>query len=44
MAETVTIQGQSYLRRNPLGVLGLSFILLMLAWYNGLISPHGLGN
>jgi hypothetical protein len=20
------------------------FILLMLAWYNGLISPHGLGN
>ena len=27
--------------------VGLSvalFILLMLAWYNGLISPHGLGN
>lgn len=20
------------------------FILLMLAWYNGLISPHGIGN
>lgn len=27
--------------------VGLSvglFILLMLAWYNGLITPHGLGN
>jgi hypothetical protein len=20
------------------------FILLMLAWYNGMISPHGVGN
>ena len=28
MAETVTINGQSYLKRNPLGVLGLSFITL----------------
>ena len=28
MAETVTIQGQSYLKRNPLGVLGLGFITL----------------
>jgi hypothetical protein len=27
--------------------VGLSvalFILLMVAWYNGLISPHGVGN
>lgn len=28
MAETVTIEGQSYLKRNPLGVLGLSFITI----------------
>ena len=28
MAETVTIQGQPYLKRNPLGVLGLGFITL----------------
>ena len=28
MAETVTIAGQSYLKRNPLGVLGLAFITL----------------
>ena len=28
MAETVTIQGQSYLKRNPLGVLALTFITL----------------
>jgi hypothetical protein len=28
MAETVTIEGQSYLKRNPLGVLGLTFITL----------------
>jgi hypothetical protein len=36
MAETVMIQGQSYLKRNPLGVLGLSFITLGiygLYWY-----------
>ena len=36
MAETVTINGQSYLKRNPLGVLGLSFITLGiygLYWY-----------
>ncbi|HEY7659799.1 MAG TPA: DUF4234 domain-containing protein [Actinomycetota bacterium] len=36
MAETVTIEGQSYLKRNPLGVLGLSFITLGiygLYWY-----------
>jgi len=26
MAETVTIRGESYLKRNPLGVLGLSLI------------------
>ena len=36
MAETVTIQGQPYLKRNPLGVLGLSLITLGiygLYWY-----------
>jgi hypothetical protein len=36
MAETVTINGQSYLKRNPLGVLGLSLITLGiygLYWY-----------
>jgi Domain of unknown function (DUF4234) len=36
LAETVTIDGQAYLKRNPLGVLGLSFITLgiyFLYWY-----------
>jgi hypothetical protein len=36
MAETVTINGQQYLKRNPLGVLGLSFItfgIYGLYWY-----------
>ena len=36
MAETVTIQGQSYLRRNPLGVLGLTLItfgIYAFYWY-----------
>ena len=36
MAETVTTQGQQYLKRNPLGVLGLSFITLgvyFFVWY-----------
>ncbi len=36
MAETVTIEGKSYLKRNPLGVLGLSFITLgvyFFVWY-----------
>ena len=36
MAETVSIQGQEYLKRNPLGVLGLSFITIgiyFLYWY-----------
>ena len=36
MAETVTIQGQGYLKRNPLGVLGLTIITLGiygLYWY-----------
>jgi hypothetical protein len=36
MAELVTIEGESYLKRNPLGVLGLSFITLGiygLYWY-----------
>jgi hypothetical protein len=36
VAETVTIQGESYLKRNPLGVLGLTIITLGiygLYWY-----------
>jgi hypothetical protein len=36
MAETVTIEGQTYLKRNPLGVLGLTLITLGiygLYWY-----------
>jgi hypothetical protein len=36
MAETVTIEGKPYLKRNPLGVLALSFITLGiygLYWY-----------
>jgi Domain of unknown function (DUF4234) len=36
VAETVTIQGRPYLKRNPLGVLGLGFITLgiyFLYWY-----------
>jgi Domain of unknown function (DUF4234) len=36
MAETVTIEGQSYLKRQPLGVLGLSLITLgiyFFYWY-----------
>jgi hypothetical protein len=36
MAETVMIQGQTYLKRNPLGVLGLSLITLGIYgfyWY-----------
>jgi hypothetical protein len=36
MAETVTIEGQQYLKRNPLGVLGLSVITLgiyFFYWY-----------
>jgi hypothetical protein len=36
MAETVTIEGQQYLKRNPLGVLGLSLITLgiyFFVWY-----------
>ena len=36
MAETVTIEGTPYLKRNPLGVLGLSFVTLgiyFFYWY-----------
>jgi hypothetical protein len=36
VAETVMIQGQTYLKRNPLGVLGLGFITLgiyFVYWY-----------
>jgi len=32
VAELVTIDGQSYLKRNPLGVLGLSFITIGIYW------------
>jgi Domain of unknown function (DUF4234) len=33
MAETVTIDGQSYLKRHPLVVLGLSFITLLIYFF-----------
>jgi hypothetical protein len=36
MAENVLIEGQSYLKRNPLGVLGLTFItfgIYFFYWY-----------
>jgi hypothetical protein len=36
MAETVTIEGQRYMKRNPLGVLGLTLITLgvyFFVWY-----------
>jgi hypothetical protein len=36
MAETVTVEGQTYLKRNPLGVLGLTVITLgiyFLYWF-----------
>ena len=33
MAEVVSIQGQRYLKRNPLGVLGLSFITLGIYFF-----------
>ena len=36
MAETITIEGQDYLQRNPLGVLGLSLVTLgiyFVYWY-----------
>lgn len=36
MAETVSIEGQSYLKRNPLGVLGLTLVTLgiyFFYWY-----------
>lgn len=33
MAELVTIDGQTYKKRNPLGVLGLSFITLGVYWW-----------
>lgn len=32
MAELVTIDGRSYLKRDPLGVLGLSFITIGIYW------------
>lgn len=33
MAEIVTIEGQSYKKREPLGVLGLSIITLGIYWF-----------
>ncbi len=33
MAELVTIAGQQYKKRDPLGVLGLSFITLGIYWF-----------
>ena len=33
MAETVTIDGKQYLKRNPLGVLGLSIITLGIYYF-----------
>ena len=33
MAELVTIEGQQYKKRDPLGVLGLSFITIGIYWF-----------
>ena len=33
MAEVVTIEGQRYVKRDPLGVLGLSFITIGIYWF-----------
>jgi hypothetical protein len=33
VAEVVTIEGQRYVRRDPLGVLGLSFITIGIYWF-----------
>jgi len=33
MAATVTIEGEQYVRREPLGVLGLSIITLGIYWF-----------
>jgi hypothetical protein len=33
MATTVSIEGQSYVRRNPLGVIGLTLITLGIYWF-----------
>jgi len=33
VAELVTIDGQSYVKRDPLGVLGLSFITIGIYWF-----------
>ena len=33
MAELVTIEGQAYKKRDPLGVLGLSFITFGIYWW-----------
>jgi hypothetical protein len=33
MAETVTVHGQQYVKREPLGVLGLSIITIGIYWF-----------
>jgi hypothetical protein len=33
MAETVTLDGEVYVKRNPLGVLGLSIITIGIYWF-----------
>jgi Domain of unknown function (DUF4234) len=33
MAETIAIEGQTYLKRDPLGVLGLSIITFGIYWF-----------
>lgn len=33
MAETITIDGNTYVRRNPWGVLGLSIITIWIYWF-----------
>ena len=33
MGETITIEGQAYLKRDPLGVLGLSIITFGIYWF-----------
>ena len=33
VAELVTIEGQRYVKRDPLGVLGLSFITIGIYWF-----------
>jgi hypothetical protein len=34
VAEVLTIEGQRYVKRDPLGVLGLSFITIGIHWFS----------